>query len=137
MVHLHSPIYSVANFQKSIYTLIRINFVILDLFMLVDRGINFEHTTRNLHTFISEDKYNSIAKYTMDADCTPHNQISIINRCEINTTKQFIYTVFYHKFGFPYSIQFRTISFRTCKLALVPTYNYLLKIILVQVILLS
>ena len=95
----------------------------------------------------SSNKYNSIAKDIMDADCTQHNQLSIINRCEINTTKQFInrceinttkqfiYTVFYHKFGFPYSIQFRTISFRTCKLALVPTYNYLLKVILVQNIL--
>ena len=135
MTYLHSPIYSVENFQKSTYILIRINFVILDLSILVDSGIICDHTTRNFYTCLSEDKYSSIANHIMDADYTQLIQISIINQCEINTMKQFIYTVFYHKFGFPYSIEFRTISFRTCKLALVPTYNYLLQIILVQIIL--
>jgi hypothetical protein len=105
--------------------------------MLVDKGINLEHTTRHLYPVISEDKRNMTAKHIKDADYTQHNQISIINQCETNTTKQFKYTVFYHKFGFPYFIPFRTISSRTCKLTLVPTYNYPLKIILVQVILLS
>lgn len=104
--------------------------------MLVDKGINIPYITRNLYIIVSADKYNIIMKYITDADWDQYNQISIRIRCEISTTKQFIFTVFYHKFCFPYSINFRTISFRTCKLALVPTYNYLFKIILVQVILL-
>jgi hypothetical protein len=44
-------------------------------------------------------------------------------------------TVFYHKFGFPYTRIIRIVCFRTCSNTLVPTYNYLSWVILVQSVL--
>ena len=41
-------------------------------------------------------------------------------------------TVFYHKFGFPYTQTIRIVCCRTCSNTLVPTYNYLSWVILVQ-----
>ena len=42
------------------------------------------------------------------------------------------YTVFYQNFGFPYLFNMKVVFFRTCSDTLVPTYNYPLWIILVQ-----
>ena len=41
-------------------------------------------------------------------------------------------TVFYHKFGFPYTQTIRIVWYRTCSNTLVPTYNYPSWVILVQ-----
>ena len=42
------------------------------------------------------------------------------------------YTVFYQNFGFPYLFNTKVVCFRTCSDTLVPTYNYPLWVILVQ-----
>ena len=42
------------------------------------------------------------------------------------------HTVFYQNFGFPYTQTIRIVCFRTCSNTLVPTYNYLSKVILVH-----
>ena len=50
----------------------------------------------------------------------------------IDNKKNIKYTVFYQNFGFPYLFNMKVVFFRTCSDTLVPTYNYPLWIILVQ-----
>ena len=59
------------------------------------------------------------------------NQQILIRFFNIEFQKKYN-TVFYHKFGFPYTQTIRIVWYRTCSNTLVPTYNYLSWVILVQ-----
>ena len=94
-------------------------------------GLKFNPCTKIDNTGLHLNLFNS--KFTIDFKLN----LSLLRHKSIrwffiDNKKNIKYTVFYQNFGFPYLFNTKVVCFRTCSDTLVPTYNYPLWVILVQ-----
>ena len=90
--------------------------------------------TKIIVLFINNKK-NKEMKYNTDYSFNSFKHRLKSIRGSIIEQRKRIHTVFYQKFGFPYTSRVRIICFWTRSNTLVPTYNYPYQVILVQYIL--